>query len=142
MVHCYLPITINALNKELKDEKGVTKEHLFPRKRAGKDVLTNSYTLEQFFKKVKEEYRIFMYLTSEENKSTINYEGTHDEELERLNIRKFPVSELNLFYKNHTFVNKFTSWAKPRVSKRQDILVDDAEELLKEFLQTTKKQGE
>lgn len=139
----YLPHPVNecfngycsfdALRNALKDKR-IVKEHLFPRKRAGKDVLENNYNRELFYNKVKDEYRTFMYLTSEENKATINYEGTHDEALSRLNIIKFPNITPNPFIKNHTLFKNFINWAKLQVSKNKEIVLEEAEELLNRFL--------
>jgi hypothetical protein len=125
--------SIDALNLELK-EKNMVKEHLYPRKRAGKDVLENDYLLTEFYIKVKEQYRIFMYLTSEENKLTINYEGSHDDELNRLNIRKFPIADPSPFEKKHTRFKKFISWLKPQLPKEKKVTIEEAEKYLEEFL--------
>ncbi len=130
--------SISALNNALK-EKRIVKEHLFPRKRAGKDVLEKVYTKEEFYSKVKNEYRIFMYLTSEENKLTINYEGTHNEELKRLHIQKFPKNGNSPFDKNHTLYKNFICWAKPKISKNKDVTIDEVEQLLSEFIQSRNK---
>ncbi len=130
--------SMNALNNALKEKK-IVKEHLFPRKRAGKDVLEKVYTKEEFCSKVKNEYRIFMYLTSEENKLTINYEGTHNEELKRLHIHKFPKNGNSPFAKNHTLYKNFICWAKPKISKNKDVTIEEAEQLLSEFMHSRTK---
>jgi len=126
--------SVSALNNALKESR-VVKEHLVPRKRAGNSVLVKECSKDEFVKKIKDEYRIFMYLTSEENQLTINYEGTHDEELTRLKIQKFPKRENSPFFKKHTLYKNFICWAKPKLSKNNELTIEEAEQWLDEFLQ-------
>lgn len=125
-------ISIKALNDDLK-EKHVVKEHLFPRKRAGCKVLMNEFSIKKFECLVKTELRVFMYLTSEENKSTINYEGTHDEVLKKLKIEKFPSRKPSPFLKNHTLYKNFVRWMRAKIGHKE-LELEDAEKLLNEFL--------
>jgi hypothetical protein len=125
--------SLRALNNTLKDQRMV-KEHLFPRKLAGRDVLENKYRKEVFYTRVKDHYRIFMYLTPDENAATVNFEGTHDDVLRKLGIEKFPQRENNPFVKNHTLFKNYISWAKVRVPKNGNLTIEEAERLLNEFL--------
>lgn len=125
--------SIRALNNTLREQRMV-KEHLFPRKMAGRDVLENNYPKEVFYSRVKDHYRIFMYLTPDENTATVNFEGEHDDALRRLGIEKFPQRENNPFIKNHTLFKNFISWTKARVPKTKVLTLEEAEQLLDEFL--------
>lgn len=112
----------------------MVKEHLFPRKKAGKDVLENEYSKDAFYRNVKDHYRIFMYLTPDENAATVNFEGEHDDVLGKLGIEKFPQRPENPFIKNHTLFKNFISWTKARVPKNENLTIVEAERLLDEFL--------
>lgn len=125
--------SIRALNNTLK-EKRMVKEHLYPRKQAGKDVLEKEYSRDDFYHNVKDYFRIFMYLTPDENAATVNFEGTHDDVLRRLGIGKFPQRPENPFIKNHTLFKNFIAWTKARVPKNKDLTIEEAEQLLDEFL--------
>ncbi len=125
--------SIRALNNTVKEQRMV-KEHLFPRKKAGKDVLEKEYPKDAFYTRVKDLYRIFMYLTPDENAATVNFEGTHDDVLRRLGIGKFPQRPENPFIKNHTLFKNFIAWTKARVPKNKDLTIEEAEQLLDEFL--------
>lgn len=125
--------SIRALNNTLK-EKRMVKEHLYPRKQAGKDVLEKEYSRDDFYHNVKDYFRIFMYLTPDENAATVNFEGKHNDALRRLGIEKFPQRKNNPFIKKHTLFKNFIAWTKARVPKNKDLTIEEAEQLLDEFL--------
>jgi hypothetical protein len=131
-------LSINALNDEISGKKGV-KEHIFPRKRAGKKVLDSVKSFAEFECLIKTDLRIFMYLTSVENQMTINYEGTHEDELAKLKIEKFPILSPSPFKFNHRYYKKFVRWARSQENGKF-IGLNQANDLLDRFLKIEKSE--
>lgn len=138
----YLPHPVNECFsgycsiEALKDKingKSIVREHITPRKYAAREVLTNTYNIDNFYDDFKRRYRRFMYLTGHENKKTVNYtEETHDEALLSNDIEKFPVGE-SPFVNNHTLFVKFIGYCRENIRHGQAISVESAMRLLTEF---------
>lgn len=92
---------------------------MYPRKMTGRDVLENNYPKEVFYTRVKDHYRIFMYLTPDENAATINFEGTHEDALRRLGIEKFPQRQKNPFIKTTLCLKTISPGRKPGSPKQK-----------------------
>jgi hypothetical protein len=85
-------MSIEALRNTIEDERRV-KDHIFPRKRAGRHLLTTPLTQAQLHEKYHNELARFMYLTPSENARMVNYHDAyedHDTAMEALGIVKFP----------------------------------------------------
>jgi hypothetical protein len=124
--------SIKALNEKIKNKR-IVREHITPRKYAAREILDAGYMLNNFPSDFSERFRRFMYLTSEENKKTVNYtEKTHDEALLNLDVVKFPNTK-SPFVNNHTLFMNFISFCKENKKKNKKLNIESAMLLLEEF---------
>lgn len=87
-------ISLTCLQGCLEDERRV-KDHVYPRKRAGRHLLTTSFTAAELHDLYHGEMARFMYLTPSENSKMVNFYESHEDHdaaLEALGIVKFPTS--------------------------------------------------
>ena len=87
-------ISLACLQGCLEDERRV-KDHIYPRKRAGRHLLTTPFTATGLHDLYHSELARFMYLTPLENSRMVNFYETHEDHdaaLEALGIVKFPFS--------------------------------------------------
>lgn len=101
-------ISLECLKGSLEDERRV-KDHIYPRKRAGRHLLTTGYSPEELHVFYHGNLARFMYLTASENSKMVNYYETyeeHDSALEALGIVKFPSGDREPFH-SHAELNDF-----------------------------------
>jgi len=94
------------------EEKRKVKDHIFPRKRTGRRLLTAPITVEELQNLYHNELAQFMYLTPSENARMVNYYETyddHDAALVALGIIKFPAVGQNPFY-SHSELGNFLKY--------------------------------
>jgi hypothetical protein len=125
--------SINALNDKI-NNKSIVKEHITPRKHAAKEVLHEEYNSETFYADCLGRFRRFMYLTSEENRRTVNYtDVTHDAALLNLEIETFP-SGSSPFANNHTYFAKYIRFCKEKRRLNEVLTIESAMILLQKFI--------
>jgi hypothetical protein len=104
-------ISLACLQGCLEDERRV-KDHVYPRKRAGRHLLTTSFTATELHDLYHGELARFMYLTPSENSRMVNFYESHedhDSALEALGIVKFPGAEQEPFH-SHTEFREFLKY--------------------------------
>jgi hypothetical protein len=104
-------ISLECLRGCLTDERRV-KDHIYPRKRAGRHLLTTGFTAEHLHGLYHGELARFMYLTPSENSKMVNYYENyedHDRALEALGIVKFPSGGRDAFC-DHTEFRDFLKY--------------------------------
>jgi hypothetical protein len=146
----YLPHPVNecfngycsmkSLNYRIKRKKTV-KEHIYPRKRAGYNILNSEiHDLRMFINDFKVTFSEFMYLTSDENSDTINFEGNHDDALRDNHIVKFPDIDPSPFYHNHKRFLSFIRYCRNSKGETEvDITLQEATGLLNSFMNNNNK---
>jgi len=116
-------ISLACLQGCLEDERRV-KDHIYPRKRAGRYLLTTPFTSVELHDLYHGELARFMYLTPTENSRMVNFYESHEDHdaaLEALGIVKFPASGEEPFH-SHSEFREFL-----RHVIRDDINIKDAE---------------
>jgi len=131
-VHFNGYISINALKGFLKKERKV-KDHIYPRKLAARELLSNPMTLEELKNRYHDHLATYMYITSEENGLLVNYyeeHENHDQAMEALQIEKFPTNAAEKF-SSHRELDQFLKDLSPR--ETQDLGAQELMEKLREF---------
>lgn len=98
-------ISLACLQGCLEDERRV-KDHIYPRKRAGRHLLTTTFTATELNDLYHGELARFMYLTPSENSRMVNFYESHEDHdtaLEALGIVKFPASGQESFLSHGEF---------------------------------------
>ena len=116
-------ISLACLQGCLEDERRV-KDHIYPRKRAGRHLLTTSFTAAELHDLYHNELARFMYLTPSENSKMVNFYESHEDHdaaLEALGIVKFPASGQAPF-RSHGEFREFL-----RYVVREGIRLEDAD---------------
>jgi hypothetical protein len=126
-------ISFECLRGCLEEERRV-KDHIYPRKRAGRHLLTTGFTAEHLHGLYHDELARFMYLTPSENAKMVNYYETyedHERALEALGILKFPSGGREPF-RDHTEFRDFLKYLQPAgINALKDL--DAAERALDAF---------
>jgi len=128
-------ISVAALKGYLKGERRV-KDHIYPRKRAARELFSKKITVEELTERYTNNLALYMYITSSENSRLINYYEyyeDHDKAMEALGIEKFPTNIKEKF-KSHTELNKFIEFLDAEAA--QKMTKEKLMEFLKEFRKT------
>ena len=126
-------ISLECLRGCLEEERRV-KDHIYPRKRAGRHLLTNTFSPNELHDLYHHELARFMYLTPSENSKMVNYYETyddHDSALYALDIVKFPSNCREPFLHHGEFRNFLRYLARTGVKKLED--VEEANSILDDF---------
>jgi len=87
----------------------IVKDHIYPRKLAGRTLLESEFALEELVNIFHTQLAIFMYVSAEENSLLVNYyedHADHDEAMNALGIEKFP-SAAGERFKDHKEKKEF-----------------------------------
>ena len=125
-------ISLGCLQGCLEDERRV-KDHIYPRKRAGRHLLTTSLTAAELHDLYHSELARFMYLTPSENSKMVNFYESHEDHdaaLEALGIVKFPTSGQEPF-RSHGEFREFLRYVVRKGIRFED--VDAASDALEAF---------
>lgn len=126
-------ISLECLRGCLEDERRV-KDHIYPRKRAGRHLLTNTFSPNELHDLYHNELARFMYLTPSENAKMVNYYETyddHDHALEALDIVKFPSADRESFRSHAEFRTFLRHLARTGIKQLED--VEAANNILDDF---------
>ena len=125
-------ISLACLQGCLEDERRV-KDHVYPRKRAGRYLLTTPFTSVELHDLYHGELARFMYLTPSENSKMVNFYESHEDHdaaLEALGIVKFPTSGQDPF-RSHGEFREFLRYVVRKGIRFED--VDAASDALEAF---------
>jgi hypothetical protein len=125
-------ISVGALKGYLTGDRRV-KDHIYPRKKAARELLSKKITTEELIDKYHNHLATYMYITSSENSYLINYfesHEDHDEAMRALSIEKFPTSEKEKF-ESHKELSKFLVTVDAKAAQKMN--AKELMELLREF---------
>jgi hypothetical protein len=97
----YLPTSVDHFSGHMSrgaiagylEGKRIVKDHILPRKLAGRTLLESEFSLEDIVQSHHNRLAVFMYVSAEENSLLVNYyedHADHDEAMKALGIDKFP----------------------------------------------------
>ncbi len=137
----YLPTSVDHFSGHMSrasiagflEGRRIVKDHIYPRKLAGRTLLESEFTLEELMHIHHTKLAIFMYVSAEENSLLVNYyenHTDHDEAMKALGIEKFPSAAGDRF-KDHREKKEFLKSLSDL--KGREPSLDILEKRLKEF---------
>jgi hypothetical protein len=137
----YLPTSVDHFSGHMSraaiagylEGRRIVKDHIFPRKLAGRTLLESEFTLDELVHIHHTKLAIFMYVSAEENSLLVNYyenHTDHDQAMKALGIEKFP-SATGERFRDHKEKREFMK-SLAKLNGREPSL-DQLEKRLKEF---------
>lgn len=137
----YLPTSVEQFSGHMSlasiagylEGRRIVKDHIYPRKLAGRTLLESEYSLEELVRFHHTQLAIFMYVSAEENSLLVNYyedHANHDEAMKALGIEKFPSSAGDRF-KDHKEKRNFLKSLSDL--KGRELSLELLEKRLREF---------